>query len=295
MGKKRKDAAAPPAPPSPTKAEATPASPSAARGAATADPSVPPPKPLSLRERILPEGGMLPWWVVLVFSVYCLLKLGLTLEHPCGVLGTHEPVTRSQIQKAYRSLSACTHPDKLVGYSADDVRRGELLFRRASTAREGLIAELKQASGSRQCAEAKERRRAAAEAAAAAAAAESGGEAAAAAAAAVADESSGDDAACSATCSTQLDTAIWQGVSYVFAYFLETGGIEVVYGFATFLWELVTFQVGPRALCPTRPKSAPCTLCPMRPLPMRPLPTRPLMASSRRVACVARVRSTTSP
>jgi hypothetical protein len=274
---------------------------------------------------------MLPWWVVLVFSVYCLLKLGLTLEHPCGVLGTHEPVTRSQIQKAYRSLSACTHPDKLVGYSADDVRRGELLFRRASTAREGLIAELKQASGSRQCAEAKERRRAAAEAAAAAAAAESGGEAAAAAAAAVADESSADDAACSATCSTQLDTAIWQGVSYVFAYFLETGGIEVVYGFATFLWELVTFQVGPRALCPTRPKSAPCTLCPtrpksapctlcptrpksapctlcpmrpksapctlcpMRPLPMRPLPTRPLMASSRRVACVARVRSTTSP
>ena len=119
-------------------------------------------------ERILPEGGVLPWWVVLVFSVYSLLKLGMTLEHPCGVLGTHAPVTRSQIQKAYRSLSVCTHPDKLVGFETEDVRRGELLFKRASSARESLIAELRSASQSKPCQEAKARRQEAAAAAAAA-------------------------------------------------------------------------------------------------------------------------------
>ena len=240
MGKKRKDAAAPLASPSPTKASA---SPTAAGGAAGQQPAdaqqhVASSPPLSLRERILPEGGVLPWWVVLVFSVYSLLKLGMTLEHPCGVLGTHAPVTRSQIQKAYRSLSVCTHPDKLVGFETEDVRRGELLFKRASSARESLIAELRSASQSKLCQEAKARRQEAAAAAAAAAAATGASEGE--AARASIDEA--DDAACAATCSTQLDTAIWQGFMYVFAYFIETGGVEIVHGFLQFLYELVTFQ-----------------------------------------------------
>ena len=37
-----------------------------------------PAKPLTLKERLLPEGFLLPWWVGLIFSVYALLKLGLT-------------------------------------------------------------------------------------------------------------------------------------------------------------------------------------------------------------------------
>ena len=172
---------------------------------------------------------------MLVFSVYSLLKLGMTLEHPCGVLGTHAPVTRSQIQKAYRSLSVCTHPDKLVGFETEDVRRGELLFKRASSARESLIAELRSASQSKPCqAEARRQEAAAAAAAAAATGASEGrlrGPA-----------STGGDATCAATCSTQLDTAIWQGFMYVFAYFIETGGVEIVHGFLQFLYELVTFQ-----------------------------------------------------
>ena len=35
---------------------------------------------LTLKERLLPEGGLLPWWVGLIISVYALLKLGLTLK-----------------------------------------------------------------------------------------------------------------------------------------------------------------------------------------------------------------------
>lgn len=199
MGKqKRRDAAAV-APPSPTKAESAPGSPakSAAQPAAGRQQQPPvPQKPQSLRERFLPDGFVLPWWVVLVFSVYCLLKLGLTLEHPCGVLGVHAPVTRSQIQKAYRSLSACTHPDKLLGFEAEDIQRGELLFKRASSAREQLLKEVKDASASPQCTAAKQRE---------AAIRESLGPD-----DPVPEASAADEAACAATCSTQLDDLIMQ-------------------------------------------------------------------------------------
>ena len=61
----------------------------------------------------LPEGWLLPWWVVLLVTCYLLLKVGLSLEHPCSVLGVWSPVTRGQISKRYREISMCTHPDRL--------------------------------------------------------------------------------------------------------------------------------------------------------------------------------------
>ena len=65
----------------------------------------------------LPEGWLLPWWVVLLVTCYLLLKAGLSLEHPCSVLGVWSPVTRGQISKRYREISMCTHPDKLLGHT----------------------------------------------------------------------------------------------------------------------------------------------------------------------------------
>merc|ERR1740139_512957 len=50
------------------------------------------------------------------------------------------PAPRGQISKRYREISMCTHPDKLLGHTADEVERGKLLFQRASEARDGLIA-----------------------------------------------------------------------------------------------------------------------------------------------------------
>ena len=113
-------------------------------GAPDPAPPPPPPTPRNFSSRLrdlLPQGGMLPWWVMLLVAVYTLVKLGMTLEHPCGVLGigNHAPITRAQISRAFRTLSTCTHPDKLVGHSAEQIRRGELLFKRASDAKDQLI------------------------------------------------------------------------------------------------------------------------------------------------------------
>ena len=148
----------------------------------------------------LPEGWLLPWWVVLLVTCYLLLKVGLSLEHPCSVLGVWSPVTRGQISKRYREISMCTHPDKLLGHTADEVERGKLLFQRASEARDGLIA------ATRESAAAIER--------AAEASALDGG---------AADETA-VQAVAEASCSTQLDQAIYQGLSYLVESSHEVGG-----------------------------------------------------------------------
>ena len=100
----------------------------------------------------LPEGWLLPWWVVLLVTCYLLLKAGLSLEHPCSVLGVWSPVTRGQISKRYREISMCTHPDKLVGHSEEDIRRGELLFKRATMARDALMANAREVAAEREAA-----------------------------------------------------------------------------------------------------------------------------------------------
>ena len=206
MGKqKRIEKEAARAPSSPEKPPSSPEKPQAAPPA-TDKGTAAPPRP-SLKARLLPEGGLLPWWVGLVISVYVLLQLGSALEHPCGVLGTWSPVTRSQINRAYRSLSVCTHPDKLVGHSASNIQRGDLLFKRASIARDQLVEQLKAAS-------------IAAEAAAAAGLPEPPG----------------------ATCSTHLDDNIGQGLRYIFGSLVEMGLWAVLSSIGQFLLELVTFQ-----------------------------------------------------
>jgi hypothetical protein len=203
MGKKSKAEPKPvAAPPSPSKQPAAAASNGAAEAASAA-----PSQPLS--RRLLPEGGLLPWWVVLLFSVYALLQIGLTLEHPCAVLGVWTGMKRTQVLKAYRSLSMCCHPDKLTGLSAENVQRGELLFKRASTARDQMLAQLRESAA------------AAAEAAAAADA---------------------EGAAAAASCSTQLDTAIVQTLGYVLGSAVETGAYSMLESTGAFFYALCTFQ-----------------------------------------------------
>ena len=89
---------------------------------------------------------LVPWWIALVASVYCLLQLGLTASHPCTVLGIASPVTRARVSRAYRELSLCTHPDKQP--NAEAAYRGGLLFNRASAARDNLVDLLREASSS---------------------------------------------------------------------------------------------------------------------------------------------------
>ena len=86
----------------------------------------------------------LPWYVVLLVATYCLLQLGLAVEHPCAILGI-ATIDRAGVARAYRALSLCTHPDKHAG-SAD--RRRELLFIRASEARDALVAAMREAAPS---------------------------------------------------------------------------------------------------------------------------------------------------
>ena len=84
----------------------------------------------------------LPWYVVLGLSVYCLLHMGLAVEHPCAVLGIASPVNRSSVTRAYRTLSICTHPDKQPRGS-EAAYRGGLLFQRATEARKALTDAIK--------------------------------------------------------------------------------------------------------------------------------------------------------
>ena len=237
MGKKSKAPEKPAvdvsAPPSPSKGGAAvtrdaaskdtrPAdSPNKANNATPPLPLAPPPPPLTLTQRLLPEGGLLPWWVVLLFSVYLLLQMGLTLEHPCSVLGVWTGMTKTQLNKQYRSLSMCTHPDKLTGHAEDDILRGQMLFKRASTARDQLNLQMREDT-------------AAAESAAAAAAKAAGLPA-----GSRVDE---DAIAAAASCSTQLDTAIFQGLSYMLGSAVETGALSMVTSIFSFLWEVITLQ-----------------------------------------------------
>lgn len=79
-----------------------------------------------------------PWWVSLLAAIYLLTKQHLLYESPCAVLATASPVTRGEISRAYRSISMCTHPDRLVG-SPENQARGALLFKRVTAARDALL------------------------------------------------------------------------------------------------------------------------------------------------------------
>jgi len=171
-----------------------------------------PPRKRSLAA-FLPEGGLLPWWVVLLLGSYALLKMGMTLEHPCGVLGmSGSSVTRSSVSKAYRQFSMCSHPDKLRMRTAADMKRGELLFKRASAAREELFGLMR------------------VPASAVAAAAAAGEEV--------------DPSSAEASCSTQLDAALYSSLRFMFEYLHELGLRQIGGYLAQSLMEVLTLEHG---------------------------------------------------
>lgn len=85
-----------------------------------------------------------PWWIVFLGGIFLLAKLQLVYnDSPCAVLGTQSPVGVADAKKAFRTLSMCTHPDRLRGRlqrtpTPAELRRGEILFNRASAAKDDL-------------------------------------------------------------------------------------------------------------------------------------------------------------
>lgn len=91
----------------------------------------------------------LPWWLCFFLGIFFLTKLQVVYnDSPCAVLGTQSPVTMSDIKRAFRGLSMCTHPDRLRGRlkrepTQAEERRGEIIFNRASAAKDELTKVLK--------------------------------------------------------------------------------------------------------------------------------------------------------
>lgn len=95
----------------------------------------------------------LPWWICYILAIFLLTKFQIVYnDSPCAVLGVQSPVSQSEIKKAFRQLSMCTHPDRLRGRLKRDAtpseeRRGEILFNRASQAKDELTTMLKKGKG----------------------------------------------------------------------------------------------------------------------------------------------------
>lgn len=91
----------------------------------------------------------LPWWMCFLGGTFLLTKLQLVYnDSPCAVLGTQSPVGLSDVKKAFRTLSMCTHPDRLRGRlkrtpTQAESRRGEIIFNRASAAKDDMTRMLK--------------------------------------------------------------------------------------------------------------------------------------------------------
>ena len=170
-------------------------------------PEEPATPPRGLLARILPVGGLFPWWATFLLSVYLLMKLGATLEHPCTVLGAWTPISKSHVAKSYRALSVCTHPDKLVGRSAADIERGGMLFARASQAREHLVGAMRAAAASDDAGEATPR-------------------------------------PAEITCSTNLDGAIYELFAALLRLAADTGVNGLAASALRFVIDLVTFELG---------------------------------------------------
>eukprot|EP00929_Paragymnodinium_shiwhaense_P053733 TRINITY_DN26913_c0_g1_i1.p1 TRINITY_DN26913_c0_g1~~TRINITY_DN26913_c0_g1_i1.p1 ORF type:complete len:714 (+),score=207.01 TRINITY_DN26913_c0_g1_i1:132-2273(+) len=86
----------------------------------------------------------LPWWLVFFLGIFLLAKFQLVYnDSPCAVLGTQGPVSQTDIKRAFRQLSMCTHPDRLRGRlkrepTPAELRRGEIIFNRASAAKDEI-------------------------------------------------------------------------------------------------------------------------------------------------------------
>lgn len=86
----------------------------------------------------------LPWWLCFFLLAYLLVRFQFVYtDSACAILGTSSPVSESELKKAFRQLSMCTHPDKLKRQLKRDPTpaeslRSELIFKRASLAKEQL-------------------------------------------------------------------------------------------------------------------------------------------------------------
>lgn len=96
-----------------------------------------------------------PWWICFPLGIFMLTKFQLVYnDSPCAVLGIQSPVTSADVKRAFRTLSMCTHPDRLRGRlkrepTKAESRRGEIIFNRASAAKDELTRVLR-ASGKRE-------------------------------------------------------------------------------------------------------------------------------------------------
>jgi hypothetical protein len=108
---------------------------------AVASSAASPPQPSLL------DSGAVPWWVIFVLCVYLCVKLMTLYESPCAILGIESPATKKSIAKAYRTLSKCTHPDRLVKLGAEAQERGEMLFRRIADAKADISSVLERGPG----------------------------------------------------------------------------------------------------------------------------------------------------
>ena len=102
---------------------------------------VPPPAQWS-RRHYLRCSAPLPWHVCFVLGVFAFVKLQAVWDAPCAILGAPSPATKQSVARAYRQLSLCTHPDKAE--AGGDRRRAEVLFLRATRAKDALLARLAQ-------------------------------------------------------------------------------------------------------------------------------------------------------
>merc|ERR1719399_2387267 len=108
---------------------------------------------MKLLERARQSGlgrfSSLPWWTVFVFWLFFLVKVQLLYNASyCAILGLPSPVTKSEVSRAYRQISLCTHPDRLLSRlkrpaTAVEVQRGTILFDKFSQAKEQLMESLR--------------------------------------------------------------------------------------------------------------------------------------------------------
>lgn len=87
----------------------------------------------------------IPWWLCFFLGIFLLAKFQLVYnDSPCAILGTQGPVSSSDIKRAFRQLSKCTHPDKLRGRlkrepSEAEARRASMIFNRVSDAKDEIM------------------------------------------------------------------------------------------------------------------------------------------------------------
>eukprot|EP01051_Picozoa_sp_SAG22_P000472 SAG22_NODE_13_length_33548_cov_57.167773_24_plen_79_part_00 len=67
---------------------------------------------------------MLPWAVTFLLVFFLVIKVYAVYSSPCALLGLSGPVTSKKVAKAYRTVSMCTHPDRLTGMGEAAQRDG---------------------------------------------------------------------------------------------------------------------------------------------------------------------------